>query len=107
MVTQDEKNIALIAHLLSLVTGFIAPLIIWLMKKDQSSYVEQHAKEALNFQISIYIYGLVSSILIIVLIGIVLLFVLGIFAFVVILIATLKAAKGDLYRYPLTIRFLK
>lgn len=107
MVTQEEKNIALIAHLLSLVTGFLAPLIIWLVKKDQSSYIDHHAKEALNFQISIYIYGIVSGILVVLLIGIVLLFVLGIFAFIVILIATIKASKGEYYRYPLTIRFLK
>lgn len=107
MVTQDEKNMALLAHLLTFVTAFLAPLIIWLMKKDQSSYIDHHAKEALNFQISLYIYGIVSSILVVILIGIVLLFALGVFAFIVILIATIKAAQGEYYRYPLCIRFLK
>jgi uncharacterized Tic20 family protein len=107
MVTQDEKNMALMAHLLSLITGFVAPLIIWLIKKDQSSFVEQHAKEALNFQISVYIYGVVSGILVVVLIGIIMLFVLGVAAFILIIIATLKAAQGESYRYPFTIRLLK
>lgn len=107
MVTQEEKNMALLAHLLTFVTAFLAPLIIWLMKKDQSGYIDHHAKEALNFQISLYIYGIVSSILVVILIGIVLLFALGVFAFIVILIATIKAAQGEYYRYPLCIRFLK
>jgi uncharacterized Tic20 family protein len=69
--------------------------------------VEQHAKEALNFQISVYIYGVVSGILVVVLIGIIMLFVLGVAAFILIIIATLKAAQGESYRYPFTIRLLK
>jgi len=98
---------ALLSHILSLLTGFIAPLVIWLIKKDQSQYVAEHAKESLNFQISITIYLFVSSLLTLVLIGFILLPAIGVFALIVIIIATIRANNGEMYRYPLTIRFVK
>ncbi|MCZ8515692.1 DUF4870 domain-containing protein [Paenibacillus filicis] len=107
MISSDERNLALLSHLLCLIVSIFAPLIIWLMKKDQSAFVEEHAKESLNFQISIMIYSFVSGILCFVMIGFILLPVLGIFALVVILIATVKASKGEHYRYPLCIRLIQ
>lgn len=107
MVTSEDKTMALLAHLLSLFVGFIAPLIIWLMKKDQSEYVAQHAKEALNFQISMTIYLIVASFLIVLLVGLVLLPILGILDLVFIIIATIKASNGEFYQYPMTIRLIK
>ncbi|MDQ1910658.1 DUF4870 domain-containing protein [Paenibacillus sp. GD4] len=107
MVTSEEKNMALLSHLLCFIIGIFAPLIIWLMKKDQSAFVEDHAKESLNFQISIMIYSFISAILIFVLVGIVLLILIGVAALVLIIIATIKAANGETYRYPLTIRLIK
>ena len=106
-VPSDSRGWAAAAHLVPLVgLSFVAPLIIWLIKRDEDAYVEHHAREALNFQISLLIYFVVSFILIIILIGIVLLIVLGIFAFIVMIVAGVKAATGTLYRYPLTIRFV-
>lgn len=106
-VPSDSRGWAAAAHLVPLVgLSFVAPLIIWLIKRDEDAYVEHHAREALNFQISLLIYFVVSFILIIILIGLVLLIVLGIFAFIVMIVAGVKAATGTLYRYPLTIRFV-
>ncbi|MCL6479208.1 MAG: DUF4870 domain-containing protein [Peptococcaceae bacterium] len=87
--------------------NIIVPLVLWLMKKDQYPFVEYHGKEALNFNISMTIYVIVSLILAIILIGFVLLFVLAILEIVFIIMATIEANKGGYYRYPLTIRFIK
>ncbi|MDF2960226.1 MAG: hypothetical protein K0S39_1961 [Paenibacillus sp.] len=107
MVTSEERTLALLSHILCFIGGFIAPLVIWLLKKDQSQYVAEHAKESLNFQISIMIYSFIASLLTLILIGVVLLFAIGIFALVVIILATIKANNGEMYRYPLTIRLVK
>lgn len=106
-VPSDARGWAAAAHLIPLIgLSFVAPLIIWLIKKDEDAFVEYHSREALNFQISILIYGIVSAILVIILIGILLLIGLAIFALIVMIIAGVKAASGQLYRYPLTIRFV-
>ena len=68
--------------------------------------MEYHARESLNFQFSLMIYMLVSFLAILILIGIVMVAVVGIFAFVVIIVAGVKAAGGEFYRYPLSIRFI-
>lgn len=107
-VPSDSRAWAAAAHLLPFLgLSFIAPLIIWLIKRDEDAFVEGHGREALNFQISIIIYAIVSAILIIVLIGIVLLLALGVFVLVFQIVAGVKAATGQEYRYPLTIRFVK
>lgn len=94
-------------HILCLV-GFpiIGPLIIWLMKKDQSPYLDAQGRELLNFQISYFIYAMISVVLIAVLIGIVLIFVVGIASLVFTIIGLVKAADGKVYRFPLCIRML-
>jgi len=93
----------------------IAPLVIWLLNKDKSPFVDFHGKEAINFQISLYIYGFVGFvigfILAIVLVGFVILLllipVLFIFWIVAVIVAATKANQGELWEYPLSIRFLK
>jgi len=87
--------------------SFIAPLVIWLIKREEDAFVEYHSREALNFQLTLIIYLVVSVLLMLVLIGFILIFVVGIFAFVVMIIAGVKAAGGEFYRYPLNIRFIK
>ena len=57
--TSDEKTMAILSHALTLVCGFLAPLIIYLVKKDESEYVRAHAKESLNFQITVWIIAIV------------------------------------------------
>jgi uncharacterized Tic20 family protein len=92
-------------HLLCLV-GFpiIGPLIIWLMKKDQSRYLDTQGRELLNFQISYFIYAMISVVLVAALIGIVLLLAVGVASLVLTIIGIVKAADGQVYRFPLCIR---
>lgn len=111
---KDARMWAMFCHLggLALFTSIpfasvIAPLIIWLWKRDSSPYVDEHGKEALNFQISMAIYGVIAFILCFVLIGFLILPVLLITDLVFIVMAAIKANDGQSYRYPLTIRLLK
>lgn len=109
--TSEERNWALASHVGTFVAawfamGFLAPLIIMLVKGNDSAFIRRHAVESLNFQISLLIYLVVSFILAFVLIGFVLMGVVGIFALVVIILATIKAANGEDYRYPLCIRLV-
>ena len=112
-LTSDEKNMGMLAHLL-VFSGYIVPfgniigpLVIFLTKKDESSYIRHHALEALNFQISMMIYFIVSAILCIVLIGLPLLIAALIIDLVCTIIAAVKASSGELYSYPMCIRFVK
>ena len=88
-VSPDETNWAVAAALLAF-SGFIVPLanvvgplVIWLVKRGESDFVEVHAREALNFQISITIYLVVAGMLVYVLIGFLLLPLIVIFDMVV------------------------
>ena len=105
--TQDEKTLAMLAHVLGFFGSFIVPLIIYLVKKDESPYVREHSKEALNFHITMAIYYTISIILILVLIGILGVIFCGFFSLVVSIVAAIKALDGKPYRYPMCIRFIK
>ncbi|MDB6006331.1 MAG: hypothetical protein JWR15_3318 [Prosthecobacter sp.] len=99
--------LGIVMHALCLV-GFpiLGPLIVWLIKKDQSSYIDRQGRELLNFQISFLLYAFVSAFLCIFLIGIPLLFAVGIATIVLTIIGIVRASEGNVYRFPLTIRFL-
>jgi len=106
-VSSDSRGWATAAHLVPLIgLSFIGPLVIWLVKRDEDPFVGYHSLEALNFQISLIIYMIASLLLMLVLIGFILIFVVPIFALVVMIIAGIKAANGEFYRYPLTLRFV-
>jgi hypothetical protein len=105
--TSDERTLAILSHVLCFVVSFIAPLVIYLVKKDESQFVAAHAKESLNFQISLFIYCIISAILIFVIIGIFLLWAISIFAIVLMIVATIRASEGKLYRYPFCIRLIR
>jgi uncharacterized Tic20 family protein len=85
----------------------IGPLVIWLIKREQYAYVDAQGKESLNFQISILIYGIISSILIMIFIGILTSIIIGIAWIILTIIGTVRAYEGRHYKYPLTIRFIK
>lgn len=102
--TSDERTMAILSHVLCIVVWLFAPLIIYLIKKDESKFVAAHAKESLNFQITVM---LIAIILIVTVIGILLLWVLGIISTIFIIIATIKASENKLYRYPFSIRLIK
>jgi uncharacterized Tic20 family protein len=107
MRPEDEKLWAIGAHLGPLVLGIIAPLVVWLVFRERSAFLDRSAKEALNMQLSYLIYFLVAGFSIILLIGLVLLPVVGIAWLVLMILATVKAASFEEYRYPAIIRFLK
>jgi uncharacterized Tic20 family protein len=90
-----------------IVSGFVGALIIWLMKKDQSAYVDEQGKEALNFQITMLIAFVGAWILMFILIGMLLMPLLLIANLVLCIIAAVAASKGEHYKYPLAIRLLK
>ena len=106
-VTQDEKTLGIVMHVLCLV-GFpiLGPLIVWLVKKDQSSYLDRQGRELLNFQLSYLLYAFVSALLCFILIGVPLLFAVGIATIVLTIIGIVNASDGKVYRFPLTIRLL-
>lgn len=110
----DERMWAMLCHLSSFayfvvppIGGVLGPLAVWLIKKDEYPLVDDQGKEALNFQISILIYTVVSAVLILAIIGIPLLIAVTIFDIVVTIIAAIKANGGEFYRYPLTMRLVK
>lgn len=102
--TSDEKTMALLSHILTLVAPILAPLIIYLIKKDESKFVAYHAKESLNFQITMVV---IVIILVVTIIGILLLWVVGIISLVLVILATIRASEGKLYKYPISIRLIK
>ncbi len=108
----DQRNWAMLTHLSALCGviipfGFIlGPLVLWLVKKDQMPLVNEAGKEALNFQLTMLIALLISFVLMLVLIGILLVFAVGIFDLVMVIIAAVQTSNGTRYRYPLTIRFI-
>jgi uncharacterized Tic20 family protein len=85
----------------------LGPLIVWLVKRGDSPEVDAHGKESLNFQISMLIYDAIAAILCIVLIGIPILIALWVLNTVLVIIASIQASEGKLYRYPITIRLIK
>jgi len=102
--TSDEKTMAILCHVLTLFFWIFPPLIIYLIKKDESPFIREHAKESMNFQIT---WAIIGAILFITLIGILLLWVVGIVVLVLVIVATIKASEGKLYRYPFTLRLIK
>ena len=108
----QERLWGMLAHLLSFVAaylflGFVAPLIIRLVFGPRSAFVRANAVESLNFNLTWLLYGIVAVILAFVLIGIPILIVLGIAYLVLVIIASVRANNGEVYRYPATIRFIR
>ncbi len=113
-LTKEERNWGMFVHLAAFVgyltaaLGFIVgPLVLWLIKKEEYPYVDYHGKEALNFQISFFLYGLIAGALTLILVGLVILPVVIILHLVFMIIGTIRASEGQYYKYPLTIRFIK
>jgi uncharacterized Tic20 family protein len=109
---KQENNWAMWAHISTFLSmlvplgNFIGPIIVWQLKKNESEFVTDQAKEALNFQISLMIYMLISAVLIFVVIGIFLLIGLAIFSLIMVIVAGVKANQGEYYRYPMCLRFI-
>ncbi|MDX1518883.1 MAG: DUF4870 domain-containing protein [Gammaproteobacteria bacterium] len=109
----DEKTWGMLCHLIAF-SGYLipfgsilGPLVIWLIKREEMPFVDDQGKESLNFQITMMLAAIVSIILIFVVVGFLLLGLVIIFQFVMVIIASIAAYKGEAYRYPLTVRFIK
>ena len=102
----DDKNIATVTHLGGTVFSFIPALIVWILKKDDSAYIADQAKEALNFQITVLIAQFVAGILAIILIGFLFMGIIWILNVVFCIIAAIASSKGETYRYPLCLRLI-
>jgi uncharacterized protein len=113
VVDQEVRTTAVAAHLSTLaglVVPFgsvIGPLAVWLARRDQDPFVDQAGRDALNFGISVVVYGMVALVAALMLVGIPLLMV-GVVAWVVLAsLAAVKASHGQAYRYPLTMRLVR
>jgi len=108
-ITSEEKTLALISHLGALFS-FLAPLIIWIIKRNDSDFVEHHACEALNFQITLFLAWVAVIILTIIIDGgpiICILFPLLLICNIVfIVLGAVAANKGELYEYPISLRII-
>ncbi|HWS78189.1 MAG TPA: DUF4870 domain-containing protein, partial [Thermomonas sp.] len=122
--SQEERQWAMFAHLSALLGGlltsaiggwgfFLGPLVIWLMKKETMPFVDDQAKEALNFNITVSAIFLVLLILSLLTLGlgflltVPIMLVVGLAALVLIIMAAIKANEGVAYRYPFTVRLIK
>ena len=113
-ISSDARQWAMICHIVALVgllgngIGFVlGPLIVWLLKREEDPFIDEQGKEALNFQITMFVALVISLILAFVLIGFVLFFIVMVAMVVFPIIGALKANEGVHYRYPITIRFIK
>jgi len=107
--TSDDRLLGLLSHLLAIVpgVGILGPLVIYLIKRGQSSFVEENAKESLNFQITMILAFIISGILVVVWIGFILLAILGVAEVVLVIIATIRVSENKIYRYPFNLRLIK
>ncbi|WP_299176740.1 DUF4870 domain-containing protein [uncultured Neptuniibacter sp.] len=108
-----EKTYCMLIHLSQLTSvvapglGLVIPIVMWAMNKDKSKEIDQHGKVTLNWIISLAIYSIICVILWIFLIGALAFLVLAILNFVFAIMAAIKANKGELWVYPMSITFLK
>lgn len=105
-ISSDDKNIVVLTHLGGILFSFLPGLIVWLLKKDDSAYIGENAREALNFQITLMIAYFISWILAFILIGFVLIGVLWLANIIFSIMAAVAASKGESYRYPLALRLI-
>ena len=102
----EERQMGLFCHLGGAFLGFLVPLIIWVMKKDTSKFLDDQGKEALNFQLTMLIGHLVAGVTICFTFGS-LNMVLYVLNLVFGIMGGVAANKGEVYRYPINIRFIK
>lgn len=113
-IPRNERQWAAFAHLSALLIlilppfgGVLGPLVVWILRKDEMPFVRQEGRESLNFQITVLIAVAVSGALTLVLVGFLLLPVVALVDFVLVVVATLQAADGRPYRYPISLRLIQ
>lgn len=111
--TSEEKNWAMLCHLAAFggvvvpCGNLIFPLVVWLLKKDSSGFVEVHGKEVVNFQITLTAILAVCAVMYVVFIGFVFALGFGVFGVIVTVLGAIKAQNGEGYRYPMSVRLVK
>lgn len=112
--TENERTWGMLAHLAALAGVVVplfgcvvGPLVVWLVRRDQSAFVDAQAKEALNFNITVFFGWIACALLMLVFIGFILWAVLFVAWLVMTLIAAIKASEGVWYRYPFSLRLVK
>jgi uncharacterized protein len=104
----EERTWSIVGHLLPLIgLSFLAPLVVWLVFRGRGPYLEDQAKESLNFQLTLLIGYLIGAVTTIILIGFIILPLLGLAQLILSIMAAVACSKYEWYRYPLTIRFVK
>ena len=109
---KDDRTWGMFTHLSALAGlvipfgSILGPLIVWLVKKEEMPFVNDQGKEALNFNITVALAGIVSAVLTLILIGFLLLLAVFIYWIVMTIIAGMKANEGEAYRYPITLRLI-
>ncbi len=106
MEREKEQGLDSAVHILGYFSSFLGPLIVYLMKQGEESFSGDQAREALNFQITVAVAMFASFVLMFVLIGFLLIFVVSVLDIVFCVIASIRAYRGERYRYPLCIRFI-
>lgn len=106
-ITESDKIYAMFIHLSAILFGVFGPLLMWLLKKDDSKFIHRHGVYVLNFQLSLLIYSVGAFVLCFFVIGFFILPLLPVFNLVCSIIGALKAANGKAYKYPLCLQFVK
>ena len=113
--SKNERQWAMGCHLVALcgivipfpAVNMLAPLIVWLLKREDGAFIDDQGKESLNFQISLFIYALACGMLAVIGVGLLLLLPLALFGMVCVIMAAIKASEGTKFRYPACIRLIK
>jgi uncharacterized Tic20 family protein len=105
-----ERTYAMCLHLSLLTVHVVMPvipaLVMWLIKRDRSPFVDDHGREAINFQLSLVIYFVASIVLFFCGIGVVIAMAVYVLGIVGMILGAVAAQRGEYFRYPATIRFL-
>jgi len=113
VLSETERNWAMFCHLAGFAGflfpfgGIIGPLVIWLSKRDDSTWINENGKASLNFQLSMLLYIMLAAPLCLILIGFPIIAILGTLKIIFIIIACVKASRGEEFRYPLAIPFIQ
>ncbi|GAA2576071.1 DUF4870 domain-containing protein [Actinomadura fulvescens] len=99
-LTSDDKTWGLLCHLGQFLLGFIAPLLVFLIKKDESPFLRHHGAQGLNFAITQFVYLIINLVLCLILIGFLLLIAQAIAQIVFLIMAAIAANRGEYYRFP-------
>ncbi len=111
--TQSERDWAMFCHLSAFAGyffpfgGIIGPIICWISRKDDSAWVDANGKASLNFQISMLLYTVLVIPLCFILVGIPILIGLAVLETVCVIVASIRAAKGEVFKYPISIPFIQ